>query len=93
MPGVDAVLIGPYDLSVSLGRMGQVTHPDVIEATTTVAEACPGAGVSLGVDAAAVMPYVEQGFSLIAVGIDTLFLSTSAGNVLSALAKPAAASR
>ena len=30
VPGVDAVLVGPYDLSASLGRLGEVTHPDVV---------------------------------------------------------------
>ena len=26
--GVDAVLVGPYDLSASLGRLGEVRHPE-----------------------------------------------------------------
>jgi len=92
VPGIDALLIGPYDLSASLGRMGQVAHPDVTGAIATVADACLGAGISLGVfgvDAAAVRPYIERGFTLIAVGIDTLFLSTSAAKILSDLAEPA----
>ena len=29
--GIDAVFVGPYDLSQSLGIPGQITHPDVIE--------------------------------------------------------------
>jgi len=30
--GIDAVFIGPYDLSASMGRMGEVDHPEVVEA-------------------------------------------------------------
>jgi 4-hydroxy-2-oxoheptanedioate aldolase len=29
---VDAVMVGPYDLSLNLGRHGQMDHPEVIEA-------------------------------------------------------------
>ena len=31
-PGLDAVLIGPYDLSASMGLAGQLQHPDVLAA-------------------------------------------------------------
>jgi 2-keto-3-deoxy-L-rhamnonate aldolase RhmA len=36
-------------------------------------------------DAAAVRPFIEKGFNLVAVGIDTVFLSRAAGDVLSEL--------
>lgn len=32
VPGLDAALIGPYDLSASLGHAGQLDHPDVAAA-------------------------------------------------------------
>jgi len=32
VPGVDAVLLGPYDLSASLGKMGQIDDPVVVAA-------------------------------------------------------------
>lgn len=34
--GIDAVLIGPYDLSASMGRIGEVDHPEVQEAIRRV---------------------------------------------------------
>ena len=40
-----------------------------------------------GADASAVRSFIEQGLTLIAVGIDTLFLSKAAGDVLSDLAQ------
>lgn len=33
---VDAVMIGPYDLAMNLGHVGQLDHPDVIEAILRV---------------------------------------------------------
>src|SRR5262249_5083042 len=47
--GIDAVLIGPYDLSASLGRLGQVDHPDVVQAIDRVTEVCLQNGVRLGI--------------------------------------------
>ena len=37
---VDGVMVGPYDISGSLGVPGQLSHPDVIEASKTVINAC-----------------------------------------------------
>jgi 2-dehydro-3-deoxyglucarate aldolase len=90
VPGIDAVLIGPYDLSSSLGKAGQLADPDVTEAIATVTEACLDAGVRLGIfgaNASAVRPFIERGFTLIAVGIDTLFLAQAASDALSDLAQ------
>ena len=86
--GLDAILIGPYDLSASLGRIGQVTHPEVQAAIKTVASACQSAGIQLGifsVRAEAVKPYIEQGFTLITAGVDALFVIDSAKTTLADL--------
>lgn len=88
VPGIDGVLVGPYDLSASLGRLGQVDHPEVTDAIDQVARACREAGVRLGIFGAspdAVKPYIEQGFTLIAVGGDTLMLGQAAQRVLAEL--------
>jgi len=39
VPGVDAFIIGPYDLSASMGMPGEITHPDVQKAIARVCEA------------------------------------------------------
>ena len=79
--GVDAIFVGPYDLSASMGRIGQVDHPEVREAIDEVRRCCESAGKILGVFGAtpeAVKPYMEQGFKLITVGIDTMTLARTA---------------
>lgn len=75
--GVDAVLIGPFDLSGSLGVLGQVDHPVVLEAIETIREACEAAGMPLGIfapDVGMARRYLEQGFTLIALAMDAFFL-------------------
>src|SRR5918993_3987599 len=91
VPGVDAVLLGPYDLSASLGKMGEIEDPTVVAAIDKVTEACRNAGMPLGyfgVTAAAVRPYVARGYTLIVAGVDTLYLAKGAKAVLDDLREP-----
>jgi len=48
LPGVDVVFVGPYDLSQSVGRPGELDHPDVVVAGRQLAAAI-GAHAALGV--------------------------------------------
>lgn len=45
VPGVDVALIGPNDLSISLGIPGQMDHPQLHSAIETVMAACQRHGV------------------------------------------------
>jgi 2-keto-3-deoxy-L-rhamnonate aldolase RhmA len=86
--GIDAVLVGPYDLSASLGRLGDVAHPDVQAAVDQVTRVCHAAGVRLGifgVSAAALQPYVARGYTLLVAGVDTLLMAQAAQGILSQL--------
>ncbi len=49
---VDGVMIGPYDISGSLGVPGQTSHPLVIEASRKVIAACERYGKSCGTQVA-----------------------------------------
>jgi 2-dehydro-3-deoxyglucarate aldolase len=85
VPGVDAVLIGPYDLSASLGRLGEVTHPEVVAAIDRVTVTCRAVNLPLGIfgiSAQAVQPYIEHGYTLIVVGADVVLLSNAARQLL-----------
>jgi 2-keto-3-deoxy-L-rhamnonate aldolase RhmA len=46
--GVDLLFVGPFDLSASLGHLGQPDHPEVREAIDTVERAAKAAGKLLG---------------------------------------------
>jgi 2-keto-3-deoxy-L-rhamnonate aldolase RhmA len=46
--GVDALFIGPYDLSESLGHLGQISHPKVLNAIEKIIEVCVQSGIAPG---------------------------------------------
>ena len=88
VPGVDAIFIGPYDLSASLKRIGRVRDRKVTNAIARIRKACKAAGVRLGyfgVSSAAVRPCIRKGFTLLAVGVDSLFITQSAQETLADL--------
>jgi 2-dehydro-3-deoxyglucarate aldolase len=85
VPGIDAILIGPFDLSSSLGKPGALDDPEVTSAIARVRDCCQGAGVKLGAFAAnvpAARAFIDQGFTLIAAGADIMFLSAAAHDTL-----------
>ena len=86
--GVDAVFIGPYDLSASMGKMGDVADPAVVDAINHVTSICDAAEMPLGifgVTAESVKPYLDRGYSLIASGVDVLMMAHAAKKMLSKL--------
>ncbi len=94
VPGIDGTFIGPYDLSMSLGIPGQLTHPKVVVAKEKVLKAVLKKGLAAGIHF--VQPNtavsdceeaVKAGYTFIAVGTDILFLGDSARSMQAALKK------
>ena len=86
VPGIGLPLIGPYDLSASMGLMGQVTHPKVQEAIDRVLMASRKAGLPAGIfgtSADEINGYIERGFQAILIGVDVAFLTAGAKGMLS----------
>lgn len=48
VPDVDAVLVGPHDLSINLGVPEQYTHAKFTDAMRRIIETCRGAGIGVG---------------------------------------------
>ena len=87
VPGIDGLFVGPYDLSASMGMTGQVTAPEVQQAISQVKVRAQKAGMPLGIfgpTVEAVRPYIAEGYTLIAVGIDTLLLGAAAKSIAAA---------
>jgi 2-keto-3-deoxy-L-rhamnonate aldolase RhmA len=77
IPGIDALLVGPYDLSGTMGKIGQVKDPEVQAQVEKVRQVCLDTGMPLGIfttNPEEVKPLIEKGYTVIAVGIDTIFL-------------------
>ena len=87
VPGIDCLFIGPYDLSVSMGKMGQVNDPEIQDAIARVKQCADEVGIPTGIFGAspeAVRPYIEDGYSLIAIGIDTMIFGEAARKIADA---------
>lgn len=48
VPGIDVVFVGPYDLSSSLGHVGEINHPEVIECIKGIIAKANAKGVKIG---------------------------------------------
>ncbi|MGQ9513689.1 MAG: HpcH/HpaI aldolase family protein [Thermoproteota archaeon] len=88
--GVDAVFVGPADLSTSLGHRGDWHHPDVKRAISKVLEASLKADVAAGIYAMSIedaIKHVADGFRFVALGSDTGFLISGCKRALAALGR------
>ena len=88
VPGIDALFIGPYDLSASMGKTGQVNDSGVQNAIMRVKEVAEEAKMPLGIfgaNADAVKSYIRDGYNLITVGIDTMLIAKTAKDITDAL--------
>lgn len=87
--GLDAIFIGPYDLSTSMNRSGEVNHDDVVAAIDRVTKACQANNLGLGyfgVTVESVLPYIDKGYRLICTGVDAGFITTAASEVAERIA-------
>lgn len=83
--GIDAFFVGPFDLSSSMGLMGQIEHPKVKDAIERVFEAGKNAGIASGIWQGAGMSIrerLEEGWQMVALGMDINFLMDGARSIL-----------
>jgi len=80
--GVDGYLVGPYDLSASLGHPGQFNHPSVIEAMQHIEKIAVATGALSGFHV--ISPEIEplqekiaQGYRFLAHSLDILYLGNT----------------
>ena len=75
--GVDGIMIGPFDLSISMGMPGQFDDPVFKAAIDRILRACKAAGKYAMVftpTTANVKAYYEQGFDIICYNLDAAVL-------------------
>jgi 4-hydroxy-2-oxoheptanedioate aldolase len=78
VPGVDVIIIAPFDLSIALGVEGQFGEPRFVEAVEAVERAAVAAGIPLcGVafDNRRAAELVAHGYRVLLRGIDVFMLS------------------
>ncbi len=79
--GIDAYIIGPYDLSGSMGRPGELDHPQVQTAIAQVLEAGRRLGKPGGIhviepDPDALRQRIKAGFNFLGYGLDIRILDS-----------------
>lgn len=86
--GIDAIFVGPMDLSVSLGIPGQTEDPRMVQAVEAVVAACQGAGIAPGLltaDPETTVRWIQKGMRLVAYGSDIGLLADGAAAALAAI--------
>ena len=85
VPGITSVVVGPNDLSGSMGHMGDPRHPNVLKAIDTVIAKARKAGVFVGVavgdDPDILVEWVDKGMQWLLMGCDFTLLLRAATQV------------
>lgn len=93
VPGVDALFIGPGDLSATMGHVAQLTHPAVLEITAQAVQRAKAVGKPIGTvggTVEVVQRYRAMGFDFTAIASDLGLLMRSAQAAIGALGQPPA---
>ncbi len=86
VPGVDAVMVGPADLSISLGVPGQFDHPKMVGAIEAIRDTCVRRGIAPGMQTrtpALAKFWKQRGMLFLGCNNDTGMLFERAGEVAS----------
>ena len=78
--GVDALFIGPSDLSAGFGHLGEPTHPDVLKVMERIVAAGRSGGKPVGILAPVekdARRYLDMGMTYVAVGGDVGLLKAA----------------
>tara|TARA_B100001029_G_C15061753_1_gene459163 strand:- start:2658 stop:3371 length:714 start_codon:yes stop_codon:yes gene_type:complete len=90
VPQLDAIIIGPYDLSASMGKAGQLDDKEVAEAIDKIVQKSIDQGVSCGIhiiepNTDELNSRIKEGFNFIAYSLDIRMLSHNAKEALDQL--------
>ncbi len=86
--GVDAVLIGPNDLSQDLGFPGETNHPVVQEYIQKLADKCNRVNFPWGIhleSPSSLIPWIEKGMRFIMCSTDTSIIVDGGNSIVRAL--------
>ena len=81
--GLDAIMVGPYDLSASLGITGEFENKKFLDTLTQILKVCEKFKMPCGMhvvqpDTKMLEQRIREGYTFIAYGVDTVFLNQGA---------------
>jgi 2-keto-3-deoxy-L-rhamnonate aldolase RhmA len=88
VPNIDAVMIGPADLSISLGVAGQFEHPTLVAAIEKIRDACIRHGIAPGIHMRSlklVQYWRDRGMRFLSCNSEIGFMLEKATEVVAAL--------
>lgn len=88
VPGIDAVMVGPVDLSISLGVGGEFFHPKMVEAMEKIRDSCVQHGIAPGTQTRSLdlaKFWKERGMRFLGCGAETGMLMQGAKAIVSGL--------
>lgn len=86
--GIDAVFVGPFDLSGSMDKPGEINDPEVQTAIKSVIGACEKRGIARAIYAHSpehARTYMSQGYTVIGLCTDNILLARAAQAALAAV--------
>ncbi len=92
VPGLTSIVIGPNDLSGSLGHMAEPRHPDVMRTIEQIIRKANKAkvpvGIAVGGEPEVLLDWMKKGANWISISCDFQFLVRSATQFTTALRSP-----
>jgi len=91
VPGVSALFFGPFDFAASMGQLGVWNHPEVWSRIESMRKKAHIKGMPLGIMGASAdeaKRRVQEGYRMIAIGIDSLLMIRSLTDMMTALGRP-----
>jgi 2-dehydro-3-deoxyglucarate aldolase/4-hydroxy-2-oxoheptanedioate aldolase len=88
VPHIDAVMVGPLDLSINLGVPGEFLHPKMIDAVEKIIASCQAHGVAPGTQTRFIQQaqfWKERGCTFLGCGSETGFMFEKAKEVAAVL--------
>jgi len=83
--GLDAIMVGPYDLSGSMNMTGEFDHPDFVKVLKIIFDKAMHYNIAMGLHIVEpqkqqLKDKIEEGYQFIAYGTDAVFLYNSSEN-------------
>ncbi len=80
VPGYDCCFIGPADLSATMGHLGDVRHPEVVEVILDIIRRCRQAGrpvaIAEALDPVYIKRWLDAGMNVVSSGNDLGFMQS-----------------
>lgn len=89
VPGISAVIVGPLDLSLSIGKLGKYSDPEFLGLTDKIIHTCKEKGVPFGISTGRYPEFlkywIENGAAFVSVGNMYEFFVSGSRNLLTEL--------